>query len=122
MEALTRTEEQIMQIIWRLEKCFVKEIISEMSSPSPPYNTVSSVVRILERKGFLSHTAYGKTHQYHPLISKEIYTKLALKKVMGSYFDGSISNLLSFFSKEENLSSDELKELKKILKEGTQES
>jgi len=119
MEALTKTEEQIMQIIWRLEKCFVKDIISEMDEPHPPYNTVSSVVRILEKKGFITHKAYGKTHEYSPVISKEKYSGMALNKVLGNYFNGSISSMVSFFSKEEKLTYSEISELKKILKENS---
>jgi len=120
MDQLTKTEEQIMQIIWRLEKCFVKDIISQMSEPKPPYNTVSSVVRILEKKGFLAHKAYGKTHEYFPKISKVDYSKVAIEKVMGGYFEGSVGNLLSFFSKEEKLNEADIIALKKLLKEHSQ--
>lgn len=120
MEQLTKTEEQIMQIIWRLEKCFVKDIISELPQPSP-YNTISSVVRILEKKGFVEYKAYGKTHEYSPVISKEDYSRMAVKKVLGNYFEGSIANLVSFFSKEEKLEKQELEEIKKILEERTQQ-
>lgn len=108
-----------MQIIWRLDKCFVKDIISEIDKPRPPYNTVSSVVRILEKKGFVTHKAYGKTHEYSPIISKDAYSGMALKKVLGSYFNGSISSMVSFFSKDEKLDEAEISELKKILKENS---
>ena len=90
MEILTKTEEKVMQILWRIKKGFVKDIIEQLPSPKPPYNTISSVVRILEQKGFASHKAYGKTHEYYPIIAKAAYKKFAFKKMMMNYFDNSL--------------------------------
>ena len=117
MKELTKAEEQIMQILWDLEKAFVKDIIAEMPEPRPAYNTVSTIVRILEKKGFVCHTAYGKSHEYHPLISKKKYTRDYLKTIVGSYFSGSFNQLVSFFAREQNLSLGELEELKSLIDE-----
>ena len=89
MQDLTKAEEQIMQIIWGLDKCFVKEIIPYLPDPKPAYNTVSTIVRILEKKEFLAYNAFGKTHQYYPIISKEDYAKLKTDNLLGNYFGGS---------------------------------
>mgnify|MGYP001283964940 FL=1 len=86
MKELTKAEEQIMQILWQLEEAFVNDIVDKMPEPKPAYNTVSTIVRILEKKGFVNHIAYGKTHQYYPLISKTEYTRSFMKSFMGSYF------------------------------------
>ncbi|MFP4529257.1 MAG: BlaI/MecI/CopY family transcriptional regulator [Candidatus Kapaibacterium sp.] len=117
MKELTKAEEQVMQILWELRKAFVKDIIADMPDPKPAYNTVSTIVRILERKGFVGHTAYGKSHEYHPLISKKQYTRDYLKTIVGSYFSGSFNQLVSFFAKEQNLSIGELEELKSLIDE-----
>jgi BlaI family penicillinase repressor len=116
MEELTRAEERIMLIFWRLKKGFVKDIIAEMpDSENIPYNTVSSVVRILESKGFLSYKAYGKTHEYFPVIKKNEYRKNQLKKMLSGYFSDSPSVLLSNLVQDENLSKDEINKLKDII-------
>lgn len=111
---LTRAEDQIMQILWRLEKAFVRDIIEEMPSPKPAYNTVSTIVRILETKGFVGHQAHGKTHEYFPLISKEKYTRFFLNNMLKGYFNGSIRNLVSFFAKDNKL---DVQEIEKLLHE-----
>ena len=85
MQSLTKAEEQVMQIIWQKEKCLVRDIIDELGDPDIPHSTVSSVVRILEKKGFVGHKAYGKTHEYYALVAKEDYTKSGLKQWIGSY-------------------------------------
>jgi len=103
-----------MQILWKLKNGFVKDILEEMPEPKPAYNTVSTIVRILETKGFVGHKAYGKTHEYHPLIEKEQYTKFYLNNMIKGYFNGSFQNLVSFFAKENKLSS---KDIEKLLKE-----
>ncbi|NQV52827.1 MAG: BlaI/MecI/CopY family transcriptional regulator [Flavobacteriales bacterium] len=114
-ELLTSTEERIMQIIWRLEKAFVKDIIDELPAPKPPYNTVSSVVRLLEQKGYLGHKAYGRAHEYHPLIPKKDYSKLTFRKLLSSYFEGSYQSLVSYIVNEEKLSVKEIKELESLI-------
>lgn len=114
MKELTKAEDQVMQLLWKLGKAFVKDIIDAMPSPKPAYNTVSTIVRILETKGFVGHKAYGKTHEYYPLITKERYTKFYLNNLIKGYFDGSFNNLVSFFAKENKI---DVNDLEKLLKE-----
>ena len=102
-----------MQIIWKLERCLVKDIIEQLGDPDMPHSTVSSVVRILEKKGFVDHKAYGKTHEYFPIISKEDYAQHGVKSLMEKYFGGSPKKLVSFLVKNEDMN---LKELNDILK------
>ena len=113
---LNKKEEQVMQILWRLKKAFVKEVIAEMPNPQPPYNTVSSIVRKLETEGFVAHEAFGKNHRYYPLVKQSQYKKQAFKSLLSNYFENSHSELLSYFVKEEKLSSKEIEELLKQLK------
>ena len=117
MKNLTKAEEQNMQILWRLEKAFVNDILDRFPEPKPAYNTISTIVRILEKKGYISHKAYGKTHEYFPLISKKEYTKIFLKGFMKSYFENSYQSLASFFTKENKLSIEELEEIKKLVED-----
>jgi BlaI family transcriptional regulator, penicillinase repressor len=116
MEELTRTEERIMQTLWQLNIAFVKDIIEHIDEdPKPPYNTISSVVRILEKKRYVGYKAYGKTYEYFPIITKEEYAKHSFRKVLNNYFDNSATNLMSFLVKEEQLSEEELEALRKII-------
>lgn len=108
---LTKAEDQIMQILWKLERAFVKDIIEEMPAPKPAYNTVSTIVRILEKKGFVGFKAYGKTHEYFPLISKEEYSNYYLNSFVKRYFKGSFQNLVSFFAKENQMNVTQMEEL-----------
>jgi len=101
MKELTKAEDQIMQVLWKLEKAFVKDIIEELPEPKPAYNTVSTIVRILEKKEFVGHEAFGKTFRYFALISKREYSKFYLKSFVGSYFSSSYKQMVSFFTKEE---------------------
>jgi BlaI family transcriptional regulator, penicillinase repressor len=117
MKELTKAEEQIMQVIWKLKKGFVKEFIEELPEPKPAYNTVSTIVRILETKGFLDHKAYGKTHEYFPLISKEEYSRYSINNFVSGYFNGSFRSLVSFFTDETNMSVQEIDQLMKQLDE-----
>jgi len=114
MKELTKAEEQIMQELWTLEKAFVKEIVDKLPEPKPAYNTVSTIIRILEKKGFVDHYAYGKTHQYFPLVSKTDYTKSYFKNFLSGYFSNSFQEMVSFFAKEDKMS---LSELEEIIKE-----
>ena len=114
LKELTKAEDQVMQILWDLKSGFVKDIIEQMPEPKPAYNTISTIVRILETKGFVDHKAYGKTHEYFPLISKEKYTKFYLNNMLKGYFNGSFKNLVSFFAKENKLDS---KAIEKLLDE-----
>jgi predicted transcriptional regulator len=115
MKDLTNAEEQIMQILWKLKKGFVNDIIEQIPEPKPAYNTVSTIIRILETKGVVDHKAYGKTHEYFPKISKEDYTKGFLKGFVKNYFSNSYKNLVSSFSKNDNLSTKEVEEIIEIL-------
>jgi predicted transcriptional regulator len=114
MEQLTNKEEEIMQALWSLEKAFVKEIVAALPSGNH-YNTVSTIVRNLAEKGFISHTAYGKTHQYYPTVSKEEYTKRFMNLAMKQYFNNSYKSMVSFFAKEEKISAKELREILEII-------
>jgi len=109
MKELTKAEEQVMQLLWKLEKAFVKDVIEEMPVPKPAYNTVSTIIRILEKKGFVGHNAYGKTHEYYPLISRKEYTRSFMKNFMRNYFSGSFQEMV--FAKEDNMSLSELDEM-----------
>jgi len=100
MKELTKAEEQIMIILWDLERGFVKDVLEQFPEPKPAYNTVSTICRILEKKGFLAYKAYGNSHQYYPLITRDIYTKEYLNNFVDSYFGNSIEQLVSFFSKQ----------------------
>ncbi len=113
MKELTKAEEQIMQLLWIKEKAFVKELIEKMPEPKPAYNTVSTIVRILEKKGFVGYEAFGKTHRYFPLISKKEYTRKYMKTFMKGYFSNSFKEMVSFFAREDNMSIAELEELMK---------
>lgn len=117
MKELTRAEEQVMQVLWTLGKAFVKDIIERMPNPKPAYNTVSTIVRILETKGFVDHKAYGKTHEYFPLVSRQKYTQFYLNNMVKGYFNGSITSLVSFFANENTLKPNELDELMRKLEE-----
>lgn len=108
METLTRTEEKIMQVIWDLKRGFVKDVIDRLGEPAPPYNTVSSLIRILEKKGFVGYKAYGKTHEYFPLISKLAYRSFTFRNFVANYFDGASGNVLSFMLEEQDLSPEEI--------------
>jgi len=113
MKELTKAEEQIMQILWELEKGFVKDVVDRFPDPKPAYNTVSTIIRILEQKGFIDHLAYGKTFEYFPLVSKKEYTRSYMKNFITNYFSGSFQEMVSFFAKEDKLSVGELNELMK---------
>lgn len=104
-----------MQIIWRLDRCLVSDILTfmeeELGLEKPPHSSVSSIVRILEGKGFVSHKAYGRTHEYFPIIAKEAYTKSSVEKLVTDYFEGSMGNLVSFLVKKNELDPKELQQL-----------
>ncbi len=116
METLTKKEERIMQVLWKLKKGFVNDIIEQLPEPKPPYNTISSIVRILENKGFVSYKAYGRTHRYFPIISKSAYRKHTFKQLISNYFNGSYEEVVSFIisDKENNISKEDAMELKKL--------
>lgn len=112
MKELTKAEEQVMQILWQLKEAIVKQILDKMpDEPKPAYNTVSTVVRVLESKGFVDHKAYGNSHVYFPIVSEEDYKKFAFDKVIKSYFNNSYKTLVSYLVKEQKLNLSELAEL-----------
>ena len=116
MIKLAKREEQIMQVFWQLERVFIKEIIPAMPDPKPHYNTVATIVKILEDKGFLAHAAVGNIFQYYPLVSREAYQKHAVKDIVSQYFNNSYPTMLAYFAKEQKISDDELKEIVKLIK------
>lgn len=116
MRELTKAEEQIMHILWDMKKGFVKNIVDQFPDPKPAYNTVSTIIRILEQKGFVGHTAYGKTHEYYPKLEKKEYTRSFMKNFVQNYFKGSFHEMVSFFAREDKLSVEELDALLKELK------
>ncbi|MDR2894402.1 MAG: BlaI/MecI/CopY family transcriptional regulator [Alistipes sp.] len=121
-QELTRAELEIMQILWEKGHALVHDIRDAMPEPRPAYNTVSTVVRILETKGFVGHTPYGRTHEYHPLTSREEYTDRYMTGVLGNFFGGSPVQMVSFLSKRENISTKELDSIIEILEELKNES
>ncbi len=111
MQKLTNKEEEIMQILWKLEKAFVKEVLAEITEEQPHYNTLSTIIRNLEEKGFVSHNAFGNTHQYYPIVKMEDYRKRFMNTAIDTYFDSSYKNMVSFFAQEEKISAEELREI-----------
>jgi predicted transcriptional regulator len=117
IKELTKAEEQVMQILWKIKKGFVKDVIEKMPDPKPAYNTISTIIRILEKKGFVGYKSYGKTHQYYPLIAKDVYRSFFLKNFMGNYFGGSFKKLVSFFAKQNDLDIQDMEEIIKYVEE-----
>ena len=117
MKELTKAEEQIMQVLWRLEKAIVRDVVEDLPEPRPAYNTVSTVVRILEKKGFVSHRAYGKTHEYFPVVSRDEYRKSYVKSFIRRYFGNSFQEMVSFFASGRDVSLQELEEVRRLLHE-----
>lgn len=115
IKELTKAEEQIMQVVWNLKKAFVKQVIDELPEPKPAYNTVSTIIRILETKGFIGHEAFGKSHQYCPLISREEYKSYATGKLLNNYFGNSVESMFSFFVKEKKIDLQEADEIMKLI-------
>jgi len=115
MRELTRAEEQVMQVLWKLKKGFVKDILEHFDEPKPAYNTVSTIVRILQDKGFVDHKAYGRTHEYFPLVSKDEYSKTHLSTFVNDYFSNSFGKMVSFFAKEKGISVKEMEDVMKIM-------
>lgn len=117
MEKLTNKEEELMQVLWKLKKAFVKEVVAELPEPKPHYNTVSTVIRKMEEKGFIKHETFGNTHRYYPAVSKETYREGYFSNAIDNYFGNSYKNVVSFFAKEEKISTDELREIIKLIEE-----
>lgn len=115
MKRLTKAEEEIMHLIWEFGPTTVSDLIDRMGTPKPPHSSISSIVRILEKKEFVDHKAYGRTYEYFPIIEKSAYSKFSLKKLVSQYFEGSMNELVSFLVKEDDISIQDLRELTKQL-------
>jgi BlaI family penicillinase repressor len=118
MERLTRKEEEAMKILWKAKKGFVKDLLELHTEPRPHYNTFSTLIRGLEEKGYISHKAFGKNHQYFPLVKKEEYRKSYMKKAVSDYFGSSYKNVVSFFIEENKIDADDLREIIKLIEKG----
>ena len=116
MQKLAKREEQIMQVYWDLQKAFIRDIIPHLPEPKPHYNSVATMVKILEDKGFLDHESVGNVYCYFPIITREDYQKYAMKDIVSQYFDNSYPRMLAFFAKEQNLSEKEMAEILEIIK------
>lgn len=114
MKQLTKAEEEIMQALWQLQKANVKAIIKVLPTPKPAYNTVSTIVRILESKGFVDHEKQGKGHVYFPLVAKESYSNQSINKLVDNYFQGSFKSMVSFFVKKNDV---DIKDIETLLDE-----
>lgn len=115
IKELTRAEEQIMQVLWQLKKGLVKDVIDALPEPKPAYNTVSTFIRILETKGFVSHASIGKSYEYFPVISKDEYQSFATEKLLSCYFDNSVERMFSFFVNKEKIDLKEADEIMKLI-------
>ena len=117
MNRLTRAEEQVMQILWELGEGMTKDVLSQLPDPKPAYNTVSTVIRVLEKKGFVDHKAYGKTHVYYPAVEKEAYARIQFMGFMKDYFNNSFPRMAAFFAKEKNIDISEMEDILKMTEE-----
>ncbi len=117
MRELTRAEEHIMQILWNLDKAFVKEILEHFPEPKPAYNTVSTITRILQDKGFVSHKEYGRTHEYFPLISRDEYKQSHMSNFVKNYFANSYEKMVSYFARGQKMSVSEMEDIMKLMSE-----
>ncbi|WP_461532445.1 BlaI/MecI/CopY family transcriptional regulator [Sinomicrobium sp.] len=111
LQKLTHKEEEVMKMLWKLERAFVKDILAEYEVDKPHYNTLSTMIRNLEDKGYVAHEAYGNTHRYYPLVKKEEYRKKYMNKVISDYFNNSYKGLVSFFAEEEKISVEDLRDI-----------
>jgi BlaI family transcriptional regulator, penicillinase repressor len=111
MKELTKAEEQVMQVVWKINKGFINDILEHFPEPKPAYNTVSTIVRILEKKGFIAHKAFGKTHEYYAIVAKESYKKDLMGGLLKNYFDNSLKQMVSYFAKDKSLTVNEIDEI-----------
>jgi predicted transcriptional regulator len=116
MKRLTKREEELMKILWDMERGFVKDMLQKYPKPRPHYNTVSSLIRTLQEKKFIGYKQYGNTYEYFPLVPKEEYRKSFMQQVIRDYFDNSYKNAVSFFVQDKNLKPEELDEIVKLIK------
>ncbi len=115
MKELTKAEEQVMQVLWQIKQGFAADIITNFPEPKPAYNTVLTVVRILEKKGFVSHETFGKANRYYPLVSKEQYSEEFMQHFVRNYFDNSFKSMVSFFTNNKDLSMEDLDEIRRMI-------
>ncbi|WP_113926229.1 BlaI/MecI/CopY family transcriptional regulator [Cognataquiflexum aquatile] len=115
METLTKYEETLMRIFWKLKRALVRDVLNELPEPKPPYTTLASNIKLLEKKGFLDHKSYGKILEYFPTVSQSDYRKNSFNELVEDYFDGSVENVLSFMVKEKGLSEKDMEELQKLI-------
>lgn len=121
IRSLTRAEAEIMRILWKLQKAFVKEILAQMPDPKPAYNTVATFIKILEKKNIVDHITYGSTHQYYPLISEEEYKRYEVEQLMDNYFENSAANLVSFFFNDRKLDVNDLEEIMEFIRKNKEQ-
>ncbi len=118
MDKLTNQEEEVMIYIWELGPCYVKDIVTKFSEPYPPYTTIASIVKNLERKKYLSSKRYGNTYEYTPLIKESEYKKTFMSGVVRNYFENSYKEMVTFFAREQKISTDDLKEIIDMIEKG----
>ncbi len=116
IKELTKAEEEVMQILWRLKKAFIKEILERFDEPRPAYSTVSTIIRILQEKGFVNYRAYGRTYQYFPVISKDDYRKAQMSSFVRNYFSNSYQKMVSFFAREDSITVKDMEEIMEMMK------
>lgn len=121
MEKLTIQEEEVMIYIWELENCFVKDVVAKFSKPAPPYTTVASIIKNLERKGYVTPQRVGNTYQYSPAIKESEYKRTFMSNVVRNYFENSYKEMVSFFAKDRKISTDELKDIISMIEKGKEE-
>jgi len=112
---LTKAEEQLMQVLWKMQRAFIREIIDQMPEPKPVHSSVSTIMRVLEAKGLVGYDAFGKSHRYFPLISREEYKRFQLMKLLSNYFENSVQKLFSFFIDQQQIPEEDVKEIKKMI-------
>jgi Predicted transcriptional regulator len=115
MQKLTKAEEEAMHLLWEAGRATVSDLLDKCPDPKPPHSTLSSVMRILEKKGFVGHKAYGKTYEYFPLVEREAYGRRSLGDLLRNYFGGSVPRLVSHLAEEEKLNKEEVEDLLKLL-------
>jgi len=116
MQKLTKAEEEVMRLLWQLDRAMVSQLIELLPDPKPPHSTISSIIRILEKKGFVDHKAYGRTHEYFPRVSKEEYSRRSLIQLAQDYFGGSVNKMVSFLVQKEDVDLAELEKMRQLLK------
>ena len=117
MKELTKAEEQVMQYLWKLKKAFLKDIVEQFPDPKPAYTTISTVIRVLVKKGYIAYNSFSKVHEYYPLVSKKEYFQKHVKRIVQNFFNGSASNFASYFTEDEEISLTELQRIKEQIEQ-----